>query len=205
VKLHLSYVAVRERATGKLFFLAEICHLHAGGPCAIVSHTAELFRLPGEISDDLRAKYSHVLVVIDNNERQSYEFPDPVLAKRRQIEEQIASTKAELDSARLHEASAKRLADQHKAKVVATKDKEQKLEYLQKELAKLIPSPAADPTAPVQITEPQAPANQLADCTDEQLKEIALKLELKFTGDTEPTREQIIEEILKATREQPQE
>jgi len=173
MKLYLSYVAARDRATGKIFFLAEHNALIPGGVCAQLGHLTEAFRASSEESEALREKYSHVLIVIDNHERASYEFPDPAIARRDQLNAELAHARSEhaaladqVKQAADAAASAKPLDSRRKAAA-------SKVAELERQLQEVIPaSIPSTPSKPVIPPEP-TPEEKLGALDDEKLALVA--------------------------------
>lgn len=179
MKLYLSYVAARERATGRLFFLAEVCHLIAGGAAAVVMHVAEKFRQSSPEASELRAKYSHVLVIVDNNERASYEFPDPKVGQRENLSMKISAAKEAVAAAQQRETSAKLAASVHKEAKADREASEARLADLRKQFDAVILSDA--PGVPSVVTEARDPVSaELAELTDEQLLLVAKEVGLEI-------------------------
>jgi len=185
MKLHLSYVAARERSSGRIFFLAETNALHSGAASAQVAHIAELFRAGTPDGTALRSKYSHVLVIVDNHERQSFEFPDPVHAEvetltlalaEAQRAAVVAGTAA--DQARGAAAVIKLLDGDRKSAEERAKALQQQLADAQARLAQVpvvAPAPVDNHVAPVVGKPPVelSPSEQLAALSDADLVVVA--------------------------------
>lgn len=144
--IHLSYVAARERESGKVFFLAESAELVGGRANALIAPISAEFCAPDENGRTLRAKYSHVLVVIDNNVRDHFEFPDPLIAKREKLRLAVANAETEAASAKGRADQAKVAADNAKSLASKAKDAATHAANLRKELDAL---PAPLPSAPL--------------------------------------------------------
>jgi len=222
MKIHLSYVAARDRQDGRIYFLAEHNALAAGHTGAIVPHYAGLFRAATEEGAALRAKYSHVLVVIDNHERESYELPDPALQTVERLKKQLAMAKDTHAKATDVAAKAKDAAGAIKGLEAERKAAEGKVSELEKQLqqaqAGLAPAasvpvavvsqpvpkkpmePAPKPT-PTTATPPATPPQtktdaqeMLAALSDDELKATAAELKIEIS---EPfDRDKLIQAIL---------
>jgi hypothetical protein len=207
MKLHLSFVAARERVSGRIFMLAEYNALAAGGACANVAKIADQFRAGTPNGEDLRAKYSHVLVVIDNQERQSFEFPDPAIAERQQVELElhhvqnlVVGKAKELEKAKESAASIKELASDHSTALKRLNDLQNRLATL-----KANPVPVIQPNQVSQKSEPvktpvEKPSlrEQLAALNDEDLVTAAAEIGIPApcAPDSSIDREGLIAELL---------
>ena len=199
MKLNLSYVAARERSSGRIFFLAETSALVAGSASAQVAHLAELFRSGTSEGNALRSKYSHVLVIIDNQERQSFEFPDPAHAEVERLELHLAEAQKEVSSVAAVTEKAREAASNVKALEAQRKSAMDRADWLQKALVKARAGLAAVPVvapAPVDQHEsaqqPATPppvsdyASILASLSDADLLSVAAEYSIDatpFTGE----------------------
>lgn len=170
--LHLSYVAARERKSGKTVFLAEYAYIHGHGDCALVGAVADKFRAGDDDGHALRVKYSDVLVVIDNRVRESFTFSDPSVDARAAAALKLQQARAALDEAVAAErrageaaASAKEAKSDRKAAQAALAEAEARYA----ELHPTAPEPEPEQKPPGDPT----PAEQLAALDEPALAKVA--------------------------------
>src|SRR5947209_7093259 len=113
--LHLSYIAARARATGEIHILQLAGAVAAGRDNAEVAACYREFVAPDENGAELRATFSHVLFVIDNNVRGHHEFADPALERADHLNQLLAAAKADHAAAVARAAQAADLAKAAKA------------------------------------------------------------------------------------------
>ena len=203
MKINLSYVAARDRETGEIGLLAQASSLSGGGDVSIVAACHEVLRGPSEEGAAMRAKYSHALFVLDNQERAAYEFPDPTVEERKALEAQLAEAKRKTaDAARAVEAS-KAAAAAAKAAVKGKEDASDLVKQLEKQLAALAAPVAPAPAAPPQTktNEPKGGENggvlaNLLKLGDEDLAKEGERLKVERKKDQ--PREEFAREIAKA-------
>lgn len=192
MKLYLSYLAARERESGRTVFLAEVSHLSGGGECAVVAHVHELIRGPSADGFAMREKYSHALFVVDNIERASYAFPDPAIEKRKQLEAQLAEARRASDEAARSFDAAKRAAAAAKAATQGKTDASDRVRDLEKQLAAL----QSTATEKSKGGEPVGVIADLLKLTDDELAKAAV--EYKVERKQGQPREDFAREIAKA-------
>ena len=135
MKLYLSYVAVSERESGEVGFLAQASHLTGGGDCAKVAHAHELIRGSTAEGFAMREKYSHALVVIDNVERAAYEFPDPKVEEQKRISLELDQARRVAATATASAEAAKKAAASAKAAAEETTEANERVKELEQQLA----------------------------------------------------------------------
>lgn len=100
MKLFHSYLAARERKSGKIVILASAWSLAVAGGVPITGSIAEVSAAHERLRDDpeAHAKFSHVVFVLEFAVRAQYEFPD--LAAERAEKEKRDKANAEATTAR---------------------------------------------------------------------------------------------------------
>ena len=105
--MYLSALTALDRKTGKLVILASVGHSASGRDCSKVAAAYQALIAGTPDGAAKRAKYSHVLFMVDNQLRNQHQFPDPLVEaeKAARIERQEAEARLKEAQARLTEAS----------------------------------------------------------------------------------------------------
>ena len=143
--LFLSYVAARDRETGKTDFLAYVANTVGGGAVAVVAKVHETLRGPTEDGATLREKYSDAIFVVDNTVRAQYSFKEAGEKLRKRLEKQLADARAVAENASFAADHAKLAADAAKSAADARKAAGNRVKELERELAKLTEPPKNEP------------------------------------------------------------
>ncbi len=194
--LRLSYLAARDRATGEISILALAGGIAAGTAASDVAEVAELYRhAVGPDGASEREKYSHLLLVIENEVRHHHDFADPKIAELAALKEQLRVARDAHASAILAEDQAKALASDAQASAKSRKAAADKVAKLEERLASLDPKPAPEPTKEPE-KKPATMADELAALDDEHLRQVADKFKVEWKqGDP---REPVVAAILVA-------
>lgn len=188
--LHLSYVAARERKSGEIALLELFADVAAGGDTSKIGALDSEFR--SREGEKLRARYSHVLVVIDNVIRANYEFPDPSIAERERKERQLSEARKALATAAQREAAAVQAATDAKAAKDERKAATARVAELEKELG--IEHRAPEPQKP--------PSPKLDELSDEELLKLAAEHGIQLSPSI--TRARLISAIQAKTDGKPE-
>jgi hypothetical protein len=160
MKIHLSYVAARNRATGEIETLVHIESLLGGADVSPIARLLNQFTGGTPEGAELRAKYSHVLGVVENQERHVLEFPDPAIAQREQKARELAAAREEAERKAADERAAKAAAANVKTITAERKEADTRVAILEQELEAIVPAPAA-PLLPPPLESP-APSIEAA-------------------------------------------
>ena len=135
--LFLSYVAARDRETGKTDFLAYVANTVGGGAVAVVAKVHEILRGASPDGAAMREKYSDAVFVVDNNVRAQYSFKEAGEKLRKRIEKQLADARAVAENAGIAADHAKLAAAAATSAADARKAAGNRVKELERELAKL--------------------------------------------------------------------
>lgn len=178
MKILLSYVAARNRATGEIESLIHLESLIASQDVSPVQRKIDEFTGGTPEGAELRARYSHVLAVVENQERQTLEFPDPAIALRQQKGVALAAAQKAADDLAASEQAARTAAANVKTIMADRKEADARVVALEAELARIVPAPAAPLLPPPPVVElppppPETPAEELTKLNDDQLAAVA--------------------------------
>jgi len=199
--LNLSYLAARDRATGEVKLLAFAANIAGGRENGLVGKKYNEFLAAA--GGELRAEYSHILFVIDNNVRGHHDFPDPAIAKRAHLAAQVAQAQADHSRAIAAANQVKSLAQKAKSAAKLEDDHAARVEELKEQLAAIKPLPAAPfvtieppkiPEPPFKPNDEGTPAEQLGRLNDADLAEVAKTYDVPSEG---VSRDDLIAAILK--------